>query len=491
MRDTWTRCRVAHTGGDAVHSYDLRRAGLASDMPSDAPGWWFLPPRAKMTWRDYRVYHRLALWTGIVRRTADGMIGTLFREKPKVGGLREDAAGDVTGTGRSAVQFAADCARELLVTGQVSVLIDIPDGAVRASAMIIPAESIIGVKSEVGDKGLHPTVVRVLSQAEEPNPEDEWSPKKLDQITVLRADGGRPYRIEVWRRPRSGKEGENAGTEEEWKRYEDRPVVFADRTESELPLVCGYIEDVDQGEPQPPISGLVDLNTDHYRARAAQAYSLHSIMPTLVVIGGGLVDTDINKLALGNGNSVIMLKNTSKGQVSADLLGLGGDLSAVENRIKDTETLIARMGSRTLLDQQKSGVEAAETVRLRQSGEASALSALADAVDHVMSDVITWLNRVDGVGGDGKFELDRTALSADPTRVDMFKDLYDAGLLPRELVLKELQRIHVIPDDVTPEEIDAKIKAAAPKMVESDDDDDEDDDEDKKGKPPGGGDSGS
>ena len=496
MRDTWTRCRTAHAGGDAVHRFDVVRVGTGDMIPGDIPGWWFLPPRVKMSWRDYRTYLRLALWTGIVRRTVDGLIGTLFREEP-AHNCPDQLAGDVTGRGRNIVQFAGDAARELLVTGQVNILIDIPDGALRPAATILPAETIIGVRSEPGPDGWKPTVVRVQSEAELPDPKDEWSSKTVDQISVLRADGGKPYRVEVWRaeKPKKQPEGSILGPdgrkmqigEPEWKLEETRAVMLAGRSLPDIPIVCGYIEDTDAGEPQPPISGLVDLNTDHYRARAAQAFAIHSIMPTLVVTGSSIQKSTLDRMALGNGNSVLAFTDAA---AKAEVVGLGGDLSAVQKRIEDTETLIARMGSRTLMDQQRAGVEAAETVRLRQTGEASTLTALAECVDKVMVEVIGRMTDLDGSGGKtAEFALDRTALSSDPARIESLIGLFELNVIPRTMLLAELQRMHVIPDDVSPEEIDALIKAQMPKMLESDEDEDEDDegDDDKKDAPPGGG----
>ena len=479
MVPTWVRCRTAHEGGDAVREFDLRQAGTGLRLVGDVADRWFLPPRPKMRWRQYRDLLRCALWSGITRRTVDGMVGVLFREAP-ANTLPAALAADVTGTGRTAAQFAQDVARELMLTGQCVVLADIPPGLTRARLSILPAENVLDVRYEDTDDGRVPVLVKVWGYRYQPG-EDEWETDIVEQVHVLRADARKRYRVELYERPVDRHIGPvlptpdpnvgSVGTGGEWKPKGSRDVVIRGGALDDLPIVVSRIEDADEGEPQPPISGVVDLNIDHYRMRAAQAYALHTVLPTLVITGSKVEKAELDRLELGV-QSVLGFPGEA---AKAQFVGLGADLTSLENRIQNTETLIARMGARMLMGEPKAGVEAAETVRLRQTGEAAAMVQLADAVDRTMTRALGRLAALDGRGGKPKFEVDRTTLAVDPARVEKLMELYDANLLPRVVVLKELQRMHALPDDLDPEEIDEQIRANAPTapVIGSGEDDDE------------------
>lgn len=500
MHPTWQRCRTAHEGGDAVARFDLDRAGKGAVMvPNDLPGWWFLPPRPKMFWWQYRTYHRLALWSGITRRTADGLVGVLFREDPVMVGVAEDLAADVTGTGRDAKQLAADAARELLLAGQVTMLADFPEGPDgnpidRPTLAILPAESILEMRLEHGPDGVRPTLLRVAGEALVPDPKDPWKPKKVQRVSVLRIVDG-VYTVEIFEKQGDDagmafgqSAGEDAG-KGAWKSIKTVTPGPVGKTLDALPVVTAMIEDADDAEPPPPLAGVVALETDHYRLRAAQALCLHTVLPTLVVTGSKMTDEQAGDIQLG----VRTILSFPGSDVKAAFVGLGSDdLAGIENRLTQTEELISKMGARMLMAPPKAGVEAAETIRLRQTGEASTMIQLAEATDRVMTAALGWLVRLSAGAGDGsgvEFDVDRTTLSVDPSRIDRLIQLFDANLIPRVMVLAELQGMHAIPDDMKPEEIDELIKANAPDMVgsnpaadDADDGDDGGDDDNKPGK---------
>src|SRR6267154_2063444 len=68
----------------------------------------------------------------------------------------------------------------------------------------------------------------------------------------------------------------------------------------------------------------------------------------------------------------------------------GQGLTSFERAMDRDERLMAVLGSRLLQDQKKVG-ETAEAIRLRQSGEDSALSAIATSVSESLTQVLRWI----------------------------------------------------------------------------------------------------
>ena len=431
--DVQRRCRTAYAGGEAVKRYDWKLYSgaiggdpvqamhqLVEDGIAGRPRQFlFLPPRPGMEWIDYEAYTRQALWSGIPRRTVEGLAGVLFREQPAIEGLPKGIADDVGG-GRDAAQFGMDLAAELLIAGEVGVLADIDDRTGKPMLKVVRAEDLL----EHG-----PEEARVLGyRMDRPG---RWERKEVQRVYVMTRG---PWAIVPWEQdPDKG-----------WQPAEPERVPKVNgNTVPEIPLTVARVdEDPLSG---PPIAGVVDLAVDHYRVRAAEAFALHTVLPTLVVTGSALSDEQLKKVRLGVRSILSFAEQGAK----VEYVGLEGDLKPFRERIQNTEELAARMGAR-MLTPPKAAAEAAETIRLRQSGEGAALVHLADAVDAAMTGALRWLALFHGRAVEPTYRVDRTALLMDHQRVEQLRDLVTDGIVDERTVIRELIRMHVLPEDAVP-----------------------------------------
>jgi hypothetical protein len=133
-----------------------------------------------------------------------------------------------------------------------------------------------------------------------------------------------------------------------------------------------------------PLADIIAVNLDHYRLDADYKHGLHfTALPTAWVSGFDKSAT------LRIGSSTAWVSETP-GATAGYLEFTGQGLTSFERAMDRDERLMAVLGSRLLQDQKKVG-ETAEAIRLRQSGEDSALSVIATSVSESLTQVLRWV----------------------------------------------------------------------------------------------------
>jgi hypothetical protein len=188
------------------------------------------------------------------------------------------------------------------------------------------------------------------------------------------------YEVEIWR----PKENKRKSAKVEWELFETRVPL---RLGKPLPLIPFVFHgprhsrpDVDRG----PLSDIIAVNLDHYRLDADYKHGLHfTALPTAWVSGFD------KSASLRIGSSTAWVSETP-GATAGYLEFTGQGLTSFERAMDRDERLMAVLGSRLLQDQKKVG-ETAEAIRLRQSGEDSALGAIATSVSESLTQVLRWI----------------------------------------------------------------------------------------------------
>ena len=444
--DTWRRNRIAHEGERAVKASDL--SGYDDRTARyEADDWRFLPPRPRMTGAEYRHYLALASWPGIVKRTTEGLTGSMLRDAPQSEGVPDAVAGDVTLTGRNVVQLAGDVSAELILTGEVTVVGDVTDGRGRPYLTIILAERILDIQFDRTADGRVVSLLRITDERWEPDPDDEWAGKMVPQVRVYRLVMG-VYVVETYEKSKA--DGPDKG---KWVIVDTRTFQTAGGTLDVLPII--HVTYRDDG--QPPISPVVDMTVDLYRTRAAESLAIGTVLPTLVITGAGLSPAEVSDIVLGTQSVISFPAETAK----AEFVGLGGDLASVQNRAESTLKLATAMGA-DIIKADKKAAETAEALRIRESSGRTLASDIADGVDSAMQKGLAWLARLEGRATSATFVLDRTTLQVDADRITRIGELFELGLLSVETALRLLVEQKALPDSINPEEEVQKIEASKP-----------------------------
>lgn len=134
---------------------------------------------------------------------------------------------------------------------------------------------------------------------------------------------------------------------------------------------------------RPPLLDLLNILKGHWRLTVAYQYGLHfAALPTPCFAGFDFEEG--KKIALGPGAVHHSIDPSAKSW----FMQTGGQgLESIERGLDRLERQMAIVGAR-LLEEQRPGVEAAETVRLRSSGDSATLSDVAGNIENGLTDVL-------------------------------------------------------------------------------------------------------
>jgi hypothetical protein len=197
---------------------------------------------------------------------------------------------------------------------------------------------------------------------------------------------------------------------------------------------------------KPPLLDLVDVNISHYRTTIDLEHGAHfTALPTAVLAGFGTGKT----YRIGSGVAWVSDKPEAK---AFFLEYKGAGLSALRDLISDKEKQMAVLGAR-LLEEQKKQTEAAETHRLRQSGEQASLASVANTVSEAIERCLRWAVYWDGASDtirDGvtfTLNTDFVAQKLDPQTMTALMAARQAGEISQDTFLYNLKQGEILPPD--------------------------------------------
>ena len=292
--------------------------------------------------------------------------------------------------GRPLVSFALMAFNELLVTGRVGVQVDMPkkpeDGATTRPYWVLRrAEDILSWRTVVQDGQEIVTRVVLSEVVEEDNPDDKWSPTRVDQIRVLelvpRGDQPATYQILRFRNKKTSE-----GEEDHWKQH-DEPIVPLKNGDPLTFIPFQFIgpTSVTPAIEKSPMVDIVDVNLSHYRTSADFEHGAHlTALPTPWVSGAELKEGET--FPIGSATAWVL----PHPQAQAGMLEFKGDgLKTLERSLSVKQEQMASLGAR-LIESRKAAAETAEALRLAMSGDHSVLASMASTFDQAMTNVMRW-----------------------------------------------------------------------------------------------------
>jgi hypothetical protein len=469
----WKRVRDVVAGQDEIHA-----AGVA-----------YLPMLVDETAIEYGKRVQRTPFYNASWRTMASFVGMLFRKPPtlEAPAKLEPLLEDVTMSGVSFNNFAQDVTLEDIEVSRIGVLVDFPiqhtnsDGSpltlaqaealgLRPSMTMYKAEAIINWKYGRVANAAVLTQVRLFEV--DSIEKNEFEIEEFNVIRVLDLFNGE-YRVRKFKE----ENGEQIG----WDIY---PLMNGKR----LNFIPFYFIGPDGSEKEltePVLIDLVDMNIKHYQVSADYEHGCHFAgLPTPVISG-------VNPSYDSQGQPI--KENYYIGSAAAWVLPTGGDakyleftgqgLEALAKNLERKEAQMAAIGAR-MLTPEKAGVEAAETLAMRHSGEHSILGAIAIAVSEGLTKALITFAEWAGVNSANiKFEINRDFMpyAITPQALTSLISSVQAGLLSHEAFFDLLKRGDLIESDVSFEDEQARIDAAPalPEPVAGQPGEDEDEDEDE------------
>lgn len=443
-----TRSRDAIAGQDAIH----------------AAGTKYLPKLSAMTQTEYNAYKLRAQFFGATERTHEAMSGLMFFKAPTEAypdGM-DAIVSDVDMTGRDTTEFAEYAAEELLATGRIVLW---------ANHTGNPGEEMSRAQAEASghrpvlhlftDEQVHDwkegtiegtkrvTFLKVWEVVTVPTA-DEWVDEEVPQYRILDLDAAGEYRVRLFRA--------SSDNRKEWVQF--GPDMYPEKNGQRFNYVPATI--VDRGKP--PLQSLADVNISHYRTSASLEHGAHfTALPTPYVAGLQTEAGTKFKLRLGSAEG-INLKETG----SAGFMEFRGEgLKSLERLMDRKEEHMAVLGGR-MLAPEKRAVESADGQAIRQNGENSALSKIAEALSDGMEYMLKIMAEWHGVATDSiafKVSKDYAPNGLSAQQLTAMLGAVQGGRMSPEAFTYNLKRGGLLEDDVDVEDELDRIAEQAPPLA--------------------------
>ncbi len=442
--DQWRRCRDCADGTDAV-----KRRGAV-----------YLPRLSAQTVEEYDAYKNRALFYGATGRTIQGMSGLVFRKPPsfEIMDAYLHFTEKVTNDCVDLLQFSKSTVDEILKVGRIGLLVDHPSEEVtepRPYVAVYLAEAIINWRTAVIDGMKMLTMVVLREEYEKLKGSDAFEMETKTQYRVLSLkfeNGQRYYTQDVYREVKTQSGAITWGIDPNLSVI---PLRNGQRIDH-IPFFFINSNSLTDGTVKPPLLDLVDVNLSHYRTSADLEHGAHyTALPTPYAAG---FDSE-SELRIGAGIAWV----TENADARVGYLEFSGQgLDALSNLKKDKESLMAILGAR-LLEQQKKQAETAETMRIRQGGDAGSLQTIVGSVSRgiemVLREMVWWAGGDENTVKGTTFLLNDDFISArmEPNELIALMKAWQSNAISQDTFLWNLRQGEIIPANTGIEDEKDKI----------------------------------
>ena len=434
----WERIRDSIEGVDAVK----------------ARGQAYLPKLGGQNLEAYHAYQTRADFYDAPHRTLMGLVGMVFRKAPTTSlpSSLEALAENVDHRGQNLETFAKYIVTEVFAMGRTGVLVDV---AVEHTDLIGPyfvpfaAEQIKNWR--VGIVNGKPTLEQLVLHEMVPTvPRDGIGTVEIEQYRLYQLiDGGAHFQI--WRKQENTDKFVPMADPMPMLVRRERGVPMA-----EIPFVPIGPTTLEMTVEKSPMLGVCDVALSHYRSSADLEQGRHfTALPTPWIsnAGGALGDDGATpQFVMGGGHAWLLPRDSEAGMLEYT----GQGLAALEKAMAEKEDKMAALGSR-LLEDQKKGVEAAETVGRRQSGEHSVAASIADTCGRGLLRCFelaaAWM-RID-FPNDSHVRLNKDFYPAPmtPEMIQAQMSMLQGGAMPWTQFVENMQRGEIFDAGKTPDQI--------------------------------------
>ena len=439
----WTKVRDAVAGEDAIK--DKGEEYLPN--PDEA---------GTSTASRYASYKRRAVYLNATGRTLAGLVGVAFANWPQIE-LRETALlGDADGSGVGLINQAQGVLADVLQTGRAGLLADWPKG-----------------------DGLGVTRIRTVAEAERLGIRPFVSAYSAESILTWETQGTTLTRVvllESWTVYEGGEVAyrpqlrellltAQGYTVKLWRKHTDKGQFLLEET---IPVGLSYIPFAFVGaannDPHPdqsPLLDLANLNLSHYRNSADFEESAFLMgQPQLVVTGA----TEEWKQAVGTIQFGSRSALIAPPEGDMKLLQVAPNTLAKEAML-DKERMMAMLGARLMAPGE--AVKTATQSAAETKAGYSVLSSVSDNVSDGYTRVLRWAETwTSGGASTASFAIDTrfNDLTLDANAIRETVSAWQAGLVPQSDAVALLQRLGVIDQGKTVEQVVGEIEGQGPAL---------------------------
>ncbi len=361
---------------------------------------------------------------------------------------------DVDLQGNDLNVWTYETARTMIRYGHVGVLIDAPNNALgRPYWVTYSPREILGWRSELIDGSQKFTQLRLLEKVFEPD--GLYGEKQVEQVRLLT-----PGAFEIHRKDEDGNYS-----------------IFDEGTTSlnEIPFSVAYSNRVNWMESRPPMEDIAELNLKTYQIQSDLDNQLHlSAVPMLAFYG---FPQSAEEVSAGPGEAIAFPAEGRAEYIEPS----GKSYDAQFKRLEQVASQINELGLAAVLGQ-KLSAETAEAKRIDRSQGDSTMQVVAQQMQDMIDNSLLYHAKFLGTNESGSSFVNRDFLAArlDPQEIGSLLQLYTAGTISQETMLKQLVEGEVLGDDFdVEEELEATEQAGLIEMEQPQEEVEEDEPEEE------------
>jgi len=350
---------------------------------------------------------------------------------------------DVDLQGNDLNVWTYETARKCIRYGHVGVLVDAPkagDNGRPYWTQYTPRD-ILGWRSEVKDGKQSLTQLRLMEEITVPD--GLYGEKQVQQVRVLT-----PGAFEIHQKNKKG----------------DFVLVDEGTTSlSEIPFAVAYSNRVGVLESRPPLADIAELNLKAYQVQSDLDNQLHiSAVPMLAIFG---FPQSAEEISAGPGEAMALPEGASAQYIEPS----GNSYSAQFQRLEQIASQINELGLAAVLGQ-KLSAETAEAKRIDRSQGDSTMMVIAQQMQDLIDNCLQFHAQYMQQPQAGSSFVNRDFLGdrLEPQEIQSLLQLYTAGTITQETLLKQLSVGEVLGDDFDVEqELDATQSGGLIEMQQS------------------------
>lgn len=409
--DKWGRTRDTFEGTD-----DVKGKGKK-----------YLPRLDAQNNEEYEAYKTRAVYFDGVERTVRGLVGAVMRISPIIEAPDKltDLFSDITLTGTSLNSLIAIMLKEQILMARQGLLVDFTD-----------RPYVVQYLTEQITNWFDDTIVLRESYKVESDDVYEVSYETQYRELTLKDD---VYITNIWKKDTKEKDT--------WVKSEPLIATIKGTSLDHIPFI-GISTDGFNLEPsKSSILSLADVALSLYRTSADLEHGRHyTALPTPYVTGTTTEQAAGINLKIGP-SAVWMLPEVQAKAGFIEFTGQG--LKALEVGMVEKKAMMVALGSQ-LLQSKKAGVEASETVRLRQNAEASTLMNAVKLVEQAITQVLVQMNQ--WLGGTDKITVklntDFVDSKMSPQDITALMSAWQSGAISHDTFLYNLKRGEILEEGI-------------------------------------------
>ena len=332
-----------------------------------------------------------------------------------------------------------ETARKVIRYGHCGVLVDAPaDANGRPYWGTYTPRDILGWRTELIDGQQKFTQLRLLEKVIEP--EGDYGETIVEQVRLLT-----PGAFDIHRKNNDG----------EFQLYEEGTTTL-----SEIPFSVAYSNRVNLMESRPPMEDIAELNLKAYQCGSDLSNQLHiSSVPLLAFYGYPQTSEEVSA---GPGEAIAFPADGKAEYIEPS----GKSFEAQYKQLDRIEQQINELGLAAILGQ-KLSAETAEAKRIDRSQGDSTMQVVAQQMQDMIDNSLIFHAQYLGNNSAGSSFVNRDFLAArlDPQEIGSLLQLYTAGTITQETLLKQLHEGEVLGDEFeVEEELEATQQASLIEM---------------------------